>query len=73
MKVTQVNDLRKVDRTRYVDGDLFISGEKVSMLVNGKMKPLFKEVNTKDFIKKSELDAYLKKEYPQLFEEKEGK
>ena len=55
MKVFKVKALKNIDLTRYSEGNLFIAGDKVSMLVNGKLKDLFYRPSLKDYVKKSEV------------------
>lgn len=70
-KVVHVQDIKKMKKGYYDDGDLIISKKKIGILFNEKVIPL--EVDLKQYIKKTDLDKILKKEYPELFEKKEGK
>lgn len=55
MKVFKVKSFKNIDLTRYSEGNLFIAGDKVSMLVDGKLKNLFYHPTLKDYVKKSEV------------------
>lgn len=68
--VVKVQNIKKIDATKFRNGDIFITGTKAYMLVEGKPKPLTTVTpNLKEFIKKDELDGYLKETYPNLFKE----
>lgn len=38
MKVYKVTDFKKVDITRYIEGDIFYTDSEVGMLINGEIK-----------------------------------
>lgn len=72
--VVEVQNIKKIDGTKFRNGDIFITGTKSYMLVEGKPKPLTTTgPNMKEYIKKDELDGYLREVYPHLFKESGGK
>lgn len=72
VNMISVEDIKKINKTKYKNGDFFLSRSKLYILLDNKLKPLTQNHNMKDYIKKSELDDYLKETYPQLFTDKEG-
>lgn len=68
--VIKVQNIKKIDATKFRNGDIFITGTKAYMLVEGKPKPLTTTApNMKEYLKKDELEKYLKETYPHLFKE----
>lgn len=65
MKVLKVNDLKKVDPTRYLEGDVFLTGRSIGILHNGKIEPMVKQSDLKEYVKKKDvaklIDDALKK------------
>lgn len=65
MKVLTVNNLEKVDASRYIEGDVFLTEEKIAVLHQGKIEPLVKQSDLKEYVKKKDvvkmIDAALKK------------
>lgn len=65
MKVSKVSNLTKVDPTRYIEGDVFITEKSIGMLHNGKIEPMVKQSDLKDYVKKKDvvklIDNELKK------------
>lgn len=55
MKTIPVNDLKKVDPTRYIAGDVFISEKQIGILHNGSIEPLVMQKDLKGYVKKTEL------------------
>lgn len=65
--VTKLDKIGALNLTENSDGQIFIVKNEIYMIVNG--KPVKIKSNLNDYIKKSELDKYLKEHYPKLFEE----
>lgn len=65
MKTVPVTNLKDVNVTQYVDGDVFITEKQIAVLYNGKIEPLIMESDLKLYVKKTEvvkmIDAALKK------------
>lgn len=58
-KVTKLED---VDKTLYIEGDIFIDDEKAGILTNGEIQPLLKDSDLSLYAKKSTLQKnYAKK------------
>lgn len=55
MKVLQVNNLEKVDPARYIEGDLFLTEEKIGILHKGKIEPMVKQSDLKEYVKKKDV------------------
>lgn len=51
-KVTKLED---VDKTLYLEGDIFIDDEKAGILTNGEIQPLLKDSDLSSYAKKSTL------------------
>ena len=66
MKVIPVKNLGSVDVTRYVEGTLFLTDQKIAILHKGKLDPLVKQSDLRLFVKKKDvakmIDDALKKE-----------
>lgn len=60
IKAYKVTDLKKVNKTLYIEGDIFISEKGAGMLVNGDIKPLVDEEYLKLFVRKTALKDYPK-------------
>jgi len=52
MKITKVTSLSKVDVTRYVEGDLFMTSQSIGILHNGKIEPLMTKSDVEKLIQK---------------------
>lgn len=50
MAVHKVENLSKVDTTRYVEGDLFISKRSAALLLNGKLEPIVRKNDVQKMI-----------------------
>lgn len=65
MAVHKVKNLSKVDPTMYMEGDLFISERSSALLLNGKLEPIVKQSDLKNYVKKKDvqkmIDETLKK------------
>lgn len=65
MKVLTVNDIKKVDATRYIEGDIFLSKKEIGILHQGKIEPMIKQSDLKEYVKKKDaqklIDDTLKK------------
>ena len=55
MKPFKVNDLKKVDPTRYVEGDVFITDKQFAVLHQGSLEPLVMLKDLKGYVKKTEI------------------
>lgn len=63
MKVIEVNDLRRINKTLYKNGTLFISGDNVSILINNKIRPIpLGRIDLSQYVTKKELKKELEKE-----------
>ena len=60
-RVFQVNNLNKVDTSRYIEGDLFLSEQKAGILHNGKIDPIIKQSDLKGYVKKSDVQKMIDK------------
>ena len=65
--VTKLDKISTINLTEKYDGQIFIVKNEIYMILNG--KPVKIKSNLNDYIKKTELDKYLKEHYPKLFEE----
>lgn len=61
MSVYKVENLKKVDPTRYIEGDLFITKQSVAVLTNGQVEPLVKQSDLKGYVKKNEVKKMIEK------------
>jgi hypothetical protein len=61
MTVHKVENLSKVDPTRYIEGDLFISKRSAAFLLNGKLEPIVTRSDVKKMIQ-SELKKVVKED-----------
>lgn len=60
VKAYQVDNLAKVDTTRYTEGSLFITDRSIAILSNGTIKPLqTSPTNLKNYVKKSEVQKMI--------------
>ena len=59
MKVIQVNNLKKVDVTRYKEGDIFISEKEKAILHQGKLDPLVSQSDLKGYVKKKDVQKLI--------------
>lgn len=59
MKVLTVNSIDKVDTTRYTEGDVFLEPGKVGILHNGKVEPLVRLTDLKDYVKKKDVQKLI--------------
>lgn len=55
MKPFKVTDLKKVDPTRYVEGDVFITDKQLAVLHQGTIEPLVLLKDLKGYVKKTEI------------------
>lgn len=56
----EVNNINKVDTTRYKNGDLFYTNRSVGILINGKIKIVpFNLPNMKNYVKKDEVQKMI--------------
>lgn len=55
MKVLRVNDLKKVDPTRYLEGDVFLTSKSIGVLHNGKIEQMVKQSDLKEYVKKKDV------------------
>lgn len=51
MAVHKVENLSKVDPTRYFEGDLFISKQGAALLLNGKLETIMKRTDIRKMIR----------------------
>ena len=62
MAIHKVDNLTKVNATKYIEGDIFITKSSVAILANGKLKPIsFNKGLTKKEVQKM-IDDSIKKE-----------
>ena len=59
MKTVKVNSLKKVDVTRYKEGDLFLTEKEQAILQEGKLDPLVKQSDLKGYIKKKDVQKMI--------------
>lgn len=67
VKAYKVDNLSKVDTTRYEEGNLFLTDRSVGILLNGKIRPLNNgSVNMRNYVKKNDvqkmIEEYLNKD-----------
>ena len=66
VKAYKVDNLSKIDTTRYVEGNLFLTDRSVGILLNGKIRPFFSTPNMRNYVKKNDvqkmIEEYLNKE-----------
>lgn len=66
MKILHVTNLKKVDTTRYIEGDLFLTDKQIGILHRGVIEPLVKKSDLNGYVKKADvqkmIDAAIKKE-----------
>lgn len=55
MKVVPVTNFKQIDTTRYIEGDIFLAGKEIAVLQNGKIEPLVKKSDLKEYVKKKDL------------------
>lgn len=55
MKVLTVNSLEKVDPARYIEGDIFLTEKSIGILHKGKIEPMVKQSDLKDYVKKKDV------------------
>lgn len=54
----KVNNLNKVDTTRYREGDFFITNKNVGVMIGGKIKPIPTSTpSMKNYVKKEEVES----------------
>lgn len=51
MKVYKVKQLNKVNPTKYIEGDFFLTKQSIAMLHNGKIEPLVKQSDIRKIVK----------------------
>lgn len=61
MAVYEVENFHKIDPARYREGDLFITKKTAALLLNGKMEPIVKQSDLKNYVKKSEIQKLIDK------------
>ena len=59
MNVYPVNNIGKVDISRYKEGDVFTSDKKIGMIHNGKMEMLVRESDLKEYVKKKDVQKLI--------------
>lgn len=58
--VYKVESLNKVDTTKYIEGDIFITIRSVGILVDGKIKTISTSTpNLKDYVKKDDVQKMI--------------
>lgn len=55
MAIHKVKNLSKVDQTRYIEGDLFITEQSAALLLNGKIEPIVKQSDLKHYVKRNDV------------------
>ena len=71
VKVFKVDNLSKVDTTKYVEGSFFITNQKVAMLVNGTLKSFPTSMpNLKQYVKKEDVEKMIADALKKASEEK---
>ena len=50
MDIQKVNQLSKIDTTKYKEGTLFMTSQSIALLHNGKVEPLVKQSQIKKLI-----------------------
>lgn len=61
MAVHKVENLSKVDPSRYIEGDLFISKRSAALLLNGKIEPIVKQSDLKGYVKRNDVQKMIEK------------
>lgn len=57
--VIPVEDFKKVDFTRYKEGDVFLSKKQLAVLQEGKLEILVKQSDLKDYVKKKDVQKLI--------------
>ena len=55
MKAYTVTDLKNVNVTKYVEGDVFLSSKQIGVLHQGTIEPLIKQADLKEYVKKKDV------------------
>ena len=61
MAVYKVENLTKVNPTRYIEGDLFITKKSAALLLNGKIEPIIKQSDLKGYVKRNDVQKMIDK------------
>lgn len=61
MAIHKVENLSKVDPTRYIEGDIFLAKKTAAMLLNGKLEPIITQSDLKKYVKKSDVQKMIDK------------
>jgi len=61
MAIHKVESLTKVDPTRYIEGDIFLTKKGAAMLLNGKLETIIKQSDLKNYVKKSDVQEMIDK------------
>lgn len=59
IKAYRVTAFNKVDTTRYIEGDLFISNKLIGMLVNGKIETLNRSQNLTSYVRVKDVEKMI--------------
>jgi len=51
MRTIQVNSLSKIDPSKYIEGDFFLTSQRVAILTNGKVEPLVKQSDIRKIVR----------------------
>lgn len=63
VKCYKVTNLTRVDTTKYVEGDIFLTGRSVGILVNGQIKTFAASPpNLKNYVKKEDVKKMIQEE-----------
>ena len=59
MKIIHVTSLKKVDPSRYTEGDIFLSEKEKAILHRGKLDPLVSQSDLKGYVKKKDVQKMI--------------
>lgn len=59
MKTVPVTDLKKVNASQYLEGDVFISDKEMGVLYKGKIEPLLMKKDLKEYVKKKDVQKMI--------------
>lgn len=59
MKPIHVQDLKKIDPSRYTEGQLFLSDKQIGIIHRGKIDPLVKQSEIKNLVTKSQVEKMI--------------
>lgn len=57
--VIPVNDFKKIDKTRYKEGDIFLNKKQFAVLQDGQLEILVKQSDLKEYVKKKDVQKLI--------------